>query len=456
MKCYLFLPQTFPAGAEAVFEEMEKARQWASELSSADVVEVMRARQALARLMSPRDLLELWRGGQQDAAAALLNEAEEVGCPEVYASLGESFNQLLGSGCQASIASEFLILDESHIVLRFLLAGVGHEDVMRAGCLRPALIGALAVLPERMAPAVGELFCASLRGEKILRLFDENSPESEDNLRVCEFLAAHTDLPSFIVNATLEAFESDPLLVANYLIVSGIVSRHTELSTQLLGRIYHELTNGINGFLFPFVCRACAITLNKHEENAGKYAELWGTAVAAQLDRCDPDTRDAIYDLLGAASTTQTGWGAVQSFVKEEDLLHALGAKKLCAGALSFMSVVVQSLFVPDTFFTRQILTAAWQLRVSQDDTTRERLWEFIVKCLSRESLVFIIFPLCASYLCSSRQEHLVNIRGLQLDAATRLVASGVLPPELTERLQVYISRGLYPPGSVGVETMSH
>ncbi|KEG10880.1 hypothetical protein DQ04_03191040 [Trypanosoma grayi] len=434
---------------------MEQASRLAATLSSENIVEARDARTELTRLMAPERILHMWRQGQQEAAAALLNEAETVGNHDVYAVLGDGFKCLFDASNGKADAEDFLSLDTTSIVARFLVNGVSHDDLVRATSVRPALLSLLAVVPSHLAPFVGELLSASFKNERVLRLFDENNPESSENEILCNFLNRYTDVIPFIASATLDAFEHDPLLVANYLAITGIISRHMDLPQQLLERIEWTLTQCEDEFIFCFVCRSCAVALRGHDSNNLRFASVWGEAAARRLGKCSHDACDAIYSVLGAASTTSVGWTTAGSLVREEELTRGLGSIALQSTVLSFMIVLVRSPHVADSFFSVPLLRTVWKLHRNPDDVVRERLWAFVDDGLSRESIMVSLAPLCASYLCSLHQDANLTVRGLQLQVAGRLVDHGGLALEVTERLQQFRSRGLYPPASVGIEAMS-
>ncbi|ORC84160.1 uncharacterized protein TM35_000481210 [Trypanosoma theileri] len=434
---------------------MEEARQLASALSSHDIVESRDARQQLARFISPERLVEMWQQGQEQIAAALLEEAESVGNDDVYMALGDGFKSLFDPAANMSMAEQFLVLDTTHIVARFLVNGIASEDLTKAAYVRPALLALLTVVPPTVAPAIGELVSASLKTERVLRLFDENNPESSENEKLCKFLLTHTDLISFITSSTANAFDNDPLLVANYMAISAIIGRHEKIPIILLDKIEKTLVESKDDFVFCFVCRACAVALRHHDSNALNFAVSWVTAAANRLMDCSHDAYDAIYDLLGAASTTSTGWNSVQSLLKEERIKHGLNVAALRAITLNFLDVLVQSPHVENSFFSLTLLHAVWQLRNDPNDTVREKLWEFLNDGIARENIINSMESLCASFLCSPQQEANVAIRELQLRVATRLVSHARLPGEVMERLRQFISRGLYPPSSVGMEAMS-
>lgn len=433
----------------------EQLRRLAFDLSSADVAVAREARVEWARRLAPERLVDMWRRGEQNAAAELLREAEAAGSETVHAALGDSFRRLFDAAGGRGLAEEFLRLDTTHIAARFLVGGVSHADICRAASVRPALLGLMVVLPPELAPRVGELLSASLKNERVLRLFDENRPQSAENETVCKFLAEHTDLIPFIALSTVDAFEQDPLLVANYLAVSGIISRYMELPQQLSERIERALTNCDSEFVFCFACHACATTLRFHEHNALKYAASWGVAATRHLAQCGNEAREAIYDVLGAASTTAEGWSTLQPCVSvEEEMVRTLDVPALRAAALDLMGELVRSPHVANSLFSPALLCAAWRLRGDVNDVVRERLWGFVNFGLARENIMLSLAPMCASFLCSSFQESCVNVRELQLQVSARLVEQAGLSQEVVERLTQFRARGLYPSASAAVGTM--
>ncbi|KAF5224765.1 hypothetical protein ECC02_002069 [Trypanosoma cruzi] len=435
---------------------MDHLRHLAFSLSDSDFRGSREARLELDRFMAPENLLRIWRQGEQETAETLLREAEAVGSPEVYAALGDGLKRLFDTGTGREAAENFLRLDTSHIVTRFLVNGVAHEDLSRAASVRPALIGVMALLPSDLAPPVGEFLSASLKNERVLRLFDENRPESAENEMVCRFLLSYTDLISFITSSTVFAFEHDPLLVANYLMISCIISRYVEMPSPLLEKIERALTEYEDEFVFCFVCRACASALRNHELNAERYASLWGVKVALSLAQCNDSARDAIYEILGGASTTAAGWRGIYPAVPiEDEIVRALGVAALRPRALGLMDIFVQSPHVPDSFFSSLLLHAAWQFCGDADDVSRENLWCFIGDGLVRKNIMLSMAPLCASFFYSMPQEANVSVRERQLQVAAFLVERAGLSQEMVDRLKQFCARGLYPPSSVGLEAMA-
>ncbi|RNF22120.1 uncharacterized protein Tco025E_03282 [Trypanosoma conorhini] len=435
---------------------MDQLRRLALSLSDPNLWESRGARLELTRFLAPENLRNVWLHGEQDTAETLLREAETVGSPEVYAALGDAFKRLFDAGAGGAAAEEFIRLDTSHIVTRFLVNGMAHEDLYRAASVRPALMRLMALLPPELAPPVGELLSAALQNERVLRLFDENSPESPENEMVCQFLLHYTVLISFITSTTTAAFEHDPLLVANYLMISCIISRHVAIPPELLEKIERALADYEDVFVFCSVCRACATSLQHHELNAARYASSWGVKAARPLSQCDDATRAAIYGVLGAASTTAAGWRSVYPCVRiEEEIVRALGVAALRPGALGLMDVLVQSPHVPDLFFSSSLLQTAWRLHGDTDDVTRENLWRFISDGLTRDSIVLSLASPCAAFLCSLTHEGSVTVRELQLRVATFLVRGAGLSQEVVDDLKQFASRGLYPPAAVGVEAIA-
>ncbi|RNF01687.1 hypothetical protein TraAM80_06810 [Trypanosoma rangeli] len=435
---------------------MDQLRHLALSLSDPNLWEAREARLELARFMEPENLFNMWLQGEQETAETLLREAEAVGSPEVYAALGNAFKRLFDTSAGRAAAEEFLRLDTSHIVTRFLVNGVAHEDLYRAASVRPALISVMAILPSDLAPRVGELFSASLQNERVLRLFDENKPESPENEIVCQFLLHYTVLISFITSTTVDAFEHDPLLVANYLMISCIISRHVVIPPELLEKIDRALTEYKNTFVFCFVCRACATALQHHEVNATRYASSWGVKAALSLSQCDDNTRGAVYGILAATSTTAAGWSSVFPCVPiNEEIIRALRVTALRPETLGLMDILAQSPHVPDSFFSSSLLQAAWQLHRDANDVTRENLWSFISDGLTRDNIVLSLATLCASFLCSLPHEVSVKVRELQLRVADFLVKRGGLSQEVVQGLKQFSSRGLYPPTSVGAEALA-
>ncbi|PWV06289.1 hypothetical protein C3747_117g50 [Trypanosoma cruzi] len=385
---------------------MDHLRHLAFGLSDSDFRGSREARLELDRFMAPENLLRIWRQGEQETAETLLREAEAVGSPEVYAALGDGLKRLFRHGYRSSSRGELSPVGHISHCHPFSVNGVAHEDLSRAASVRPALIGVMALLPSDLAPPVGEFLSAFLKNERVLRLFDENKPESAENEMVCRFLLSYTDLISFITSSTVFAFEHDPLLVANYLMISCIISRYVEMPSPLLEKIERALTEYEDEFVFCFVCRACASALRNHELNAERYASLWGVKAALSLAQCNDSVRDAIYEFLGGASTTAAGWRGIYSVVPiEDEIVRALDVAALRPRALGLMDTFVQSPHVPDSFFSSLLLHAAWQFCGDADDVSRENLWCFISDGLVRKNIMLSMAPLCASFfiLCHKK-----------------------------------------------------
>lgn len=432
-------------------------RRLALNLLSEDVAEAQEARVEVASRMAPERLVDMWRRGEQNAMATLLCEAEAVGNHDIYAALGDGFGRLFDGQVNRAAAEEFLLLDTTDIVARFLVNGVSHLDISVAAGVLPALRGLLAVVPRALAPRVGELLSAALKSERVLRLFDEDRPDSVGNKNVCEFLSLYTDLIPFITSSATDAFDNDPLLVANYLAVSGIISRHMNLPQHLAGKLERTLAEGEDDFVFSCVCRTCATALRFHEVNASRYAASWGTALAKHRGQRASHTVDAIYDLFGAMSTTASGWGILQSCLSvEEEIMRMLGVRALRETVLDFMCQLVQSPYVMDPLFGPALLRAAWQLHKDVDDVVREKLWFFLNCALAREGIMPSLELICAPFFCSFLQESCVNIRELQLKVATRLLERTSLSQDVVESLKRFCSRGLYKPFVAEVAAMEH
>lgn len=435
----------------------EELRALAVAASSSDLVAQRDASSTLRGLLSPSAIVAAWKEpGQRSVVEGLLREVSEVGNADVYGVVCEALRTTLAD---PAYGHELLSVDHDLVSTDFILSALAGGSLALAAKARPAAVTLLSVaLGRPEATPIGAKMDHLFRSDVVLRLFDCDAVETEENALVYRFLSHHTALVSFIFDSTAQSFDTDPLLLANYLVASGILSRHEAVPVNVARNVQDVLEDGKDELFCTFCCRFCSITLYQHEENASSFAGLWVPAAGALLGHCGVDTVDAVFDVLGAASTTAAGWSEVARLGSE---VVAVRIRSLSTparlSALQLLSTLMTSPFIDIEYCTPALLQEVWQQRTAPDVALRAALWRVVLAMLQsrNNSLRTVLATVCASFLCGRPREESTVVRDLQLRAANALIAHAELPGSTKEALAQFSRRGLYPPGSAGVAEMT-
>lgn len=439
----------------------EKLRALAVQLSSEDFSKSRDAVRELKALLSPEKMVAAWRDDEQrPVLEQLLAETEEVGNSDVYGAIGGCIERAL---LQDGVGPQLLAADTSLAIAAYVLHALSHSDISLAARAHPAALALMRVAggDPAVGAQLGAIMDEKLRAEAALRLFDCDAVESVENLGVYTFLTQHTHLIAAILAATVEAFDTDPLLLANYLVVSGVIAQREPPCEQLVRRVESVLAAHSDDMYVAFVCRYCSIVLYNKEVNAAAHAANWVRASLspALLERCGEDAVDAVLDLAGSAGTTASGWRAVVALLPLDWLGGRLRARSpaLQLSALRFLAALLLSpYFDPAAVALGPALRDAWQLRSALEEPLRVAAWTVARAVVGNPVLRDEFAAGYASVLCGgAMREDCVEVRTLQLAVAKILRTTAALSDATKDALEAVTLRGLYPPGSAGVAEMT-
>jgi hypothetical protein len=435
-------------------------RQLALDVSSDDVAVSRDATRQLQAFLTASQVVDFLEDPTTtEALRALLTEVQEAQNPDIYHLLGASLTEVFASPTEKSRA--VLFAPASRFLLDFVVRSAAAADTAIAASMLPCLqrISLDPSLRPDDAAFVGQLLNEHFRNEQVLRLLNCDHIEAPENAQMCAFLDQHTTLLPFLFEATKGAFANDPLLLANYLVSSGVVCRNVAIPSGLRQTAMQVLQAHDDSLYYAFVCRFWAITLLRHEDNGSRDAAACVSAVMPVVEEGEKDeaATEAAFDVLGAAATTATGWDSVTSLLRCDGLQTRLRSTStaLRLSTLNLMLAMLTSPHVVPSYFTKDVMLDAWQARTTPDDEVRLALWRMVLTALSFDSLKKVLAAVCASFLCSGAYEENITVRTLKLQAADYLIKHAALPENVTTRLKQFIDRGLYPAGSSGVSLMT-
>ncbi|KPA78392.1 hypothetical protein ABB37_06502 [Leptomonas pyrrhocoris] len=435
-------------------------RQLALEVSSGDLAVSGDAKRNLQAFFTPTRAAEL----MADPAAAeelstLLKDVEAAEDRDIYTLIGSALRDVFTDLTDARRG--VLFAPSSHFLLEFVVRSAAAADTAVASTMLAALqcIVLDTLRHAENAVLVGQLLDAHFHNDRVLRLLNCDDAEAPTNPKVCAFLEQHTALLHFLLEATEGAFASDPLLLANYLVASGVVCRTVAMPSTLRQATMQVLQGHDDPVYYAFVCRFWSIALLRHEDNGSRDAAACVSAVVPVVasDAQDEAATEAAFDVLGAAATTQTGWDAVTSLLRCDELQARLRStsSSLRLSTLNLILSMLGSSHVVPSYFTKDLMLDAWQTRTTPDDEVRLALWRVVLKALRFDGLEKVLAAVCASFLCSGAYEENITVRTMKLQAADYLVQHSTLPENVQTRLKQYIDRGLYPAGSSGVSLLT-
>lgn len=443
--------------------EASDLRELAINVSSDDIAVSRDATKRLQQLLTPEHVVAMLADPAGAAGLqGLLEEMEAVQNPDVFRLIGRVLEGVFTNPSDAARA--VVLSPAAQFVIEFVVRSAAAADVAVAASMSAPLHRLVALARDADATAaalVGRCLDAHFHNEHVLRLFDCDAAESPTNAAMCAFLVAHTALLPFLFTATQGAFESDPLLLANYLVASGVACRTAAVPAALQERAMAALRDSDDALYFAFVCRFWGLALVRHEANGQRYAAACVAAVApaaAEASQRDESTTEAIFDVLSAAASTAAGWTAVTSQLPCQTLQARLSSTSasLRLSTLNLMLCMLTSSHLDAaSFFTKDLLLDAWQTRTCPDDDVRLALWRVVLACLPVESLCRVLGAACASFISSGAHEENVTVRSLKLQAADYLLQHATLPDSVKTRLAQVTQRGLYPAGSSGVSLMT-
>lgn len=440
--------------------DVEALRKLALDVSSTDFAVSRDASRQLQAFLTASQVVGLLTDPSTSAALdALLQEVEAVENVDVYRLLGSALRTVFTSSSEAQ--RDVLFAPSAQFLIAFVVRAAAAVDTTLAasmlGCLESIVLDAPAASPA--AASVGHLLDDHFHNDRVLRLFNCDQVEATENARVCAFLDHNTSLLPFLLAATEGAFVNDPLLLANYLVASGVVCRSIAVPHALRQATMQVLRAHDDPLYYAFVCRFWGIVLLRQEENGASDAAACVSAVMPVVEggERDEDATEAAFEVLGAAATTQAGWDAVTSLLSCATLQGRLcsTSSSLRLSTLNLLLSMLTSAHVVPSYFTKDLMLDAWQTRTTPDDEVRLSLWRLVLAALRHEDLAKVLAAVCASFLCSGAYEENITVRSLKLQAATYLVKHSTLPESVVARLKQFIERGLYPVGSGGVSLMT-
>ncbi|GET88444.1 hypothetical protein, conserved [Leishmania tarentolae] len=440
--------------------DADELRQLAINVSSDDIAVVRDATKRLQQLLMPQEIVAMLKDSSAThALRVLVEEMEMVGSADIFHLIGRVLECVLTQSSKEN--KVVLFAPTSQFLVEFIVRCAASADTAVASSMSKTLYRLIAVAGDSVEAAafLGPCLNTHFHSEKVLRLFDCDAIESEENKVVCTFLDNWTSLLPFMFEATLDAFENDPLLQANYIVASGVACRTVAVPSTLRQRTMDVLCTNDDPLCFAYVCRFWSIMLLRHEVNGQQDAAACVSAVMPAVEGSERDetVTEAIFDLLGSAASTQAGWDAVTGKLPCKSLQVRLSSTSPSL-RLSTLNLILSLLTSPHmnvSFFTKDLLLDAWQTRTSPDDMVRLALWRVVNAALLQESLNRMLCAMCASFLSSGAHEENVAVRSLKLTAAENFLRHSTLPENIKVRLSQVVKLGLYPAGSSGVSLMT-
>lgn len=422
-------------------------------LSSDDVLELKQGKNRLKDVLSEENILAVLTSEQKKTVEVLLHQIITTESTDVNRIVCESISTLLNS---ETMGPKLLEADSEFIIASFIFAAFGSENESLSLAAKSACITILRLAGEK--PDVSRLLQRYILNDTCLRLIDCDHLDSEDNRIAAHFVLANATVLNYITSQTLNCFNDDPLLLSNYLIFFGILSRYNckILDGELKRRICSSLEEFENELQWSSVSQCCFYALLNCSDASEAFAEGWVQSASKLLkDNIVSDEMIAFsVRLLFAASTTKHGWNSAARHISASDVISLLNAKRssrVCS-ALHFLRCMFESVYFVNekVAFLQECACEAWKHRNSLDDVVRESLWSAIFAMNSKSSL--LIKNVCISFLCApSHNESSKIVREKQLLAAESFLQLEGLPLVSYQGLEQFVRKGIYPPGISGV-----
>lgn len=422
---------------------------------SDDLIASKEAKRELKKILSPQSIIHALFSEQRETIKKLLGDVEQNASAEV--------NKLVCDVLETAFKNEssgHLLLqgDKEGLLWKYLLRAFASNETAIGLGARKAVLALLSVLEAFPSHEIYSVVDDWFANDKVLRFVDYDNVESDENKVAIRFLIAKTSLVSFIVGATLNSFEEDPLLLGNYLVLCGVLTHadQTKMSPTLLERVSAALGNSEDSSTWISVSQFCFWAMWKSEENSHLFGKQWlSQALKVILDEESSESLLPFASQLAwAACSTSHGFREASKQLTESvfSSLFMTGNTERIAASLRMLYFIHQS-----PFFNREAvdltisIREAWQFHVSTDERVRLALWDAI-------GAIIAVFPDCplvnayASFLGSSKSET-VGVREKQLRVA-EILTQFSLPYELEKGLNRFVAAGLYPPGSSGVASL--
>lgn len=435
--------------------DLNECRQLAEAVSSPDLMTSREAKRKLSQWLSPSNIQAMLSSPEQAAVlTGLLSEVRDISNEDIHGVVG---NALFHTFSDSSIGARSLAADESNAMTRFLLSAFSSNDLGLASRVHPAVLALLRLVDgSDKALSLGSLLNDTLQNNKVLRLFNCDDVGCEDNSMVYHFVSKYTTLVSYITSAATASFQDDPLSLANYLVLCGIIGRKQTLPAELLTKVQDTLEYQSDELYVAFTCRFCAIMLRHSESNAVLFADAWLRDALSHVEGYQEDTVDAIFDLVGAASSTEVGWKSIEQHLQTCTIAKCLRSTSMALrlSTLRLLTTMLSSPYSVASYFNTELLHVVWQLKKVADDDVRLACWQTVLRTVEETSLRTVMTALYASYLSGPIHEHMAAVCELQVQVASVLINSAELPEGTVEALAALQRRGIYPPGSTGVAEM--
>lgn len=434
----------------------EELLEISQKLFTDDVLELKKMKSRLKEILCADNVLAVLDSTEKESIVDLLHQIISNESTEINEIVCESMTSLL----EDEIAGPRLLeVDSEFVIPSFVFTAFGSDNLSLSMGARKACIAVLRLCGERNG--ISELFLAHVLNDNCLRLIDCDHLNSQLNRVAIEFILGNPSVLHFATQRTLECFSNDPLLLPNYLIFIGILSRFdcNVLSGELKEQITNSLADLDDELQWMAVSQCCYYAMLDCDQNSSTFGVDWVRAAIKILKSTAVSEEMIVFSvkLISSAATTPHGWEAAASHLPTLDICSLLKSRK--SSTVCSALYLLQSMF-QSAHFDREKLPSlddcaheAWKHRNSLEEDVREALWGAIYAMNSKSS--FPITNACISFLCApSREESNKNVRKKQVLVAQSLLQLAGLPAVSSRGLEQFVKKGLYPPGSSGVPAM--
>lgn len=429
-------------------------------LTSDDIVETKEARRQLKDALTPIRIYEALKQ-EKPKLSQLFSRAQISESIEVNQVVCEALSSLWQDKSLGPLSYEE---DSDGMMIRYVMEAIVSESISISTMARKPFLDVLLISEKDSSTKQGYTISTALnhliKGDKVLRLFDCDNIESESNVLVYQYIKNRSVVVQEIIRVTVSAFENDPLLLANVLVLYGILSRVDRelLNTPIASRVHETLVKPDDDTLtWIAVSQFCYCALWRCEAIATDFADEW-IATAAMAISSSGASEEIVSLGIGVACagcSTSTGWNATVKYFSCDiicALLRSRSAGKIVS-ALTLLSDVYQSPFCNTGGLNfRECISEAWNCRLSLEESVRLHLWIAIL-AMSRQ-VPFTLRDACISFLSTSTVHEVASVREKQLQVAELLLCTEELGLVPREGLQRFIRAGLHPPGSSGVAAL--
>lgn len=427
------------------------------QLSTDDVLELKKVKARWKEILSAENVLALLTSHEKGTVEDLLSQIISNESTEINGIVCASFATLLED---ESVGPKLLEADVEFIITSFVFTAFGSENLTLSLAARGACLALLRLAGEQKK--VLELFQAHVLNDNCLSLIDCDHRNSQENQVAIDFILKHPSVLQYITKKTMDCFNNDPLLLSNYLIFVGILSRSSSkvLEGDLKEKIQSSLGDLKDELQWTAVSECCYYAMLGCDENSRVFAEEWVQAALRPLKDSDKVSEEMIafsVKLLCSAATTQHGWEVASTYLSPSVVSSLLKSRKksLVCSALYLLQCMFEPSYVVEekVAFLHECVYEAWRHRHSLEEEVRESLWNAIYAIHSQSSLPIV--NACISFLCAPNGgDTSKSVREKQVLVAESLLEKGEVPMVSLQGLENFVKKGLYPPGSSGVSAM--